>query len=406
MQVVIDATTTQDMSYSGTGQYTHNLVVSLAAGFPETRYKLLLYSDLPSTLDKCGIFKSRNISVERIGRSLPSFMNTFTYLTRIAPKISRLLSSGEKIIYFAPYFQRGFPTEPIPSVVSVFDFAMPQFNSFSNKGFLTNLLRKCEFWYRMRQTTKVSGVIVISENTKKEYKSHFPKFPENRITLTHLGVDIETKNSKKFERLLPKDWRKRGYFIYLGGGIQKNKNSEGVINAYRCFIKLISESSYKEEAPYLVIAGKIFEDQRSTQSKNLSSMVKEFDLDEDVVFTGFYSEQDKYQLLHNSIAFIHLSLCEGFGISVVEAMRSKTPVIVHNGSSYPEVVQDAGLLVDGLDPEAVANEMLKVFNSKEFRNSLIQKGYQRSLNFNWETTAQLTHNVLKSIYEKVYLSKR
>lgn len=405
MEIIIDATTTQDMAYSGTGQYTHNLISALVSGFPKTQYRLFMYDTLSSTLEDSTLLKKNNVVVERVGECLPSFANTFTYLTRIAPKLNLILSQGKKVVYFAPYFQRGFPTLPIPSVVSVFDFAMPKFNYFSNKGRIMNFLRKREFWYRMHQTTKASAVIMISESTRRDYMDSFPRFPQKKSIITPLGVDLEIRNSKDFEKYLPSDWKRKGYFIYLGGGLQKNKNSEGVVEAYATFVKLASKASKSEKVPYLVIAGKIFEEMKSEQSRKLRALIKKHKIHDKVIFTGFYSDKDKYPLLKNSIAFIHLSLCEGFGLAVVEAMRAKTPVIVHDGSSYPEVVGDSGILVDGLKPEAVANQMYKIFLDKKLRNDLASKVYQRSLRFTWDTTARLTHGVLKKVYNGTYLVK-
>ena len=93
---------------------------------------------------------------------------------------------------------------------------------------------------------------------------------------------------------------------------------------------------------------------------------------------------------------IHLSLYEGFGISLVEGMKSGTPVIAHNGSCYPEVVKRAGLLVDGLNEEGVGEAMYKVYKDKEFSSKLIEKGLQRAKDFSWEKTAKETYQFLKN----------
>jgi glycosyltransferase involved in cell wall biosynthesis len=90
-------------------------------------------------------------------------------------------------------------------------------------------------------------------------------------------------------------------------------------------------------------------------------------------------------------------LYEGFGIALVEAMKAGTPVIAHNGSCYPEVLQDAGILVDGLNPKEVGLTMYKMYTEESLRKNLIQKGLERSKSFSWDITAEETLKVFKSV---------
>ena len=117
-------------------------------------------------------------------------------------------------------------------------------------------------------------------------------------------------------------------------------------------------------------------------------------LNENIHFSGYYDDVSKYSLLVSSIAFIHLSLFEGFGISVAEAMRAAKPVIVHNGTSYPEVVGDAGFLVDGTDPDQVAKVMYDIQIDKEKAKEIGLRARERSLMFDWKKTARETMKAL------------
>jgi glycosyltransferase involved in cell wall biosynthesis len=118
---------------------------------------------------------------------------------------------------------------------------------------------------------------------------------------------------------------------------------------------------------------------------------------EKVIFTGFYDDIQKYSLLKNSLAFLHMSLYEGFGISVVEAMRSKTPVVVHESDVYKEVVGEGGIFVDGKNEKQVGEILFKLYIAKNYTNDVAQKGYEISLLYSWENTAQITYDIFKRL---------
>jgi len=90
-------------------------------------------------------------------------------------------------------------------------------------------------------------------------------------------------------------------------------------------------------------------------------------------------------------------LYEGFGISIVEAMRAQTPVIAHKGSCYPEVIGDAGILVDGNNAKKVGRTMYEVYTDDMLRDKLIKKGKERAEGYSWDRAVDELKNVLKKI---------
>jgi glycosyltransferase involved in cell wall biosynthesis len=91
------------------------------------------------------------------------------------------------------------------------------------------------------------------------------------------------------------------------------------------------------------------------------------------------------------------SLAEGFGLPALEAMACGTPVVVGNTSARPEVVGDAGLLVDPGDTAAIADAVLRVLTQDPLRKELIARGLTRAAEFSWERTARQTLNVLDEV---------
>ncbi len=406
MHLIIDATTTQDqLKHNGIGQYTKNLTNELIkiSEFEGFKISLLLFNE-SSTLNTGSLQKKENVFIQNIGKKrLSNFLNNIWYKTQIKPGLLKILNKfpHDNFVYFCPYFWRNFPTELAPSIpiaLAFHDFALPEFNIYSTKSPVHNQIRKLQYWQTLNKAVETDAILACSNYTKKIFEKYYPQYPSKQIHTVHLGVKLEkNRNKKAVNKYIPKDWNKRGYFIYLGGTPAENKNTKGVINSYNEFLKLTK--SKLKEAPYLVIAGKDFTDSKNTK---IYELITKYNIDQNVKFTGFYENKDKYPLLHNSLAFLHLSLYEGFGIAVAEAMKSETAIIVHNGTSYPEVVGNAGILVNGRKPEKVGQNLMKIYQNKELRNNLAKKAKQRAQNFKWKKTARQSLEIFKKIDYKIY----
>jgi glycosyltransferase involved in cell wall biosynthesis len=121
-------------------------------------------------------------------------------------------------------------------------------------------------------------------------------------------------------------------------------------------------------------------------------------LEDSVVFTGHVPEVDLPALYSGALCFVYPSYFEGFGLPPLEAMQCGTPVIAGNRTSLPEVVGEAGLLVDPFDVEALAGAMAKMLDEPDLREGLRVKGLERARLFSWKETARQTLKV----YERAY----
>ncbi len=116
-----------------------------------------------------------------------------------------------------------------------------------------------------------------------------------------------------------------------------------------------------------------------------------------VSFTGFVSDEELRCLYKGARALVFPSLYEGFGLPALEAMAYGTPVLSSNVSSLPEVVGDAGLLVDPLSTEAILEAMYRLWTEKDLRNVLAARGLKQAQHFTWERTAHLTLEVYQRL---------
>jgi glycosyltransferase involved in cell wall biosynthesis len=95
--------------------------------------------------------------------------------------------------------------------------------------------------------------------------------------------------------------------------------------------------------------------------------------------------------------FVFPSLYEGFGLPPLEAMAAGAPVVTSNVSSLPEVVGDAALLIDPLDPNAIADAIVRVLTDASLRADLIRRGYERVKTFSWERSVARVREVYADV---------
>jgi glycosyltransferase involved in cell wall biosynthesis len=115
--------------------------------------------------------------------------------------------------------------------------------------------------------------------------------------------------------------------------------------------------------------------------------------------TGRVADELLPTLYSGALAFVYPSLYEGFGLPPLEAMACGTPVLTSNVTSLPEVVGDAGLLVDPYNVEAIAHGIRRLVEDSALREELKRKGLERAKQFTWERTAELTWAVLEEAME-------
>ncbi len=181
-------------------------------------------------------------------------------------------------------------------------------------------------------------------------------------------------------------------YILSVGSIQPRKNLARLISAYASLRRLRPQA----KLPQLVLVGKkawLFDETlRAAAEHGLTSVI---------IFTGYVPEADLPALYSGARCFIYPSYFEGFGLPVLEAMQCGTPVIAGNRTSLPEVVGDAGLLVDPFDEQALALAMAGVIENSDLAAELCFKGLKRARDFSWRKTAQMTLDV----YEQAVAEK-
>jgi glycosyltransferase involved in cell wall biosynthesis len=130
--------------------------------------------------------------------------------------------------------------------------------------------------------------------------------------------------------------------------------------------------------------------------------VERLNLKEDVLLPGFVPPEEKVYWYNAAEVFVYPSLYEGFGLPPLEAMACGTPVVASKAASLPEVVGDGGVLVDPLNPDAMAEALLRLLSNPEERERLRIKGLRQAQKFSWELMAKET----VSIYREALAERR
>jgi len=230
---------------------------------------------------------------------------------------------------------------------------------------------------------RAKRIIAISQTTKNDLM-HYLNIPSERISVVYLGVD-----HKLFR---PVSHRIYDYpYILFVGSEQPRKNFTGLLEAFR---QLKTEPRFKDLK--LVKVGRAG-GQEANFRRPAMEVIETLGLADEVIFTDFVPEADLPIYYSGADVFVLPSLYEGFGFPVLEAMACGCPVVTSNTTSLPEVVGEAGIMVNPYDADSLAQAIRQVLTDSELRDNMARKGLEQAKKFSWEKTAKQT----LAVYNKV-----
>ncbi len=272
-----------------------------------------------------------------------------------------------------------FRFKSIPTVITIHDLADLQVQKY---GRLRTFYRRSMNDLAARHAERV---LTVSENSKRDLVSLLGLAP-SKVAVVYPGV------SEIFRPHVPNDCKKYiraryglpDNFILAPGGLGRNKNVARLLQA---FAKLVA----KGIAHALVCTGHASGPEMARRQK----LVRELNLIGKVFFPGCVPQEDLSKIYAASSVVVYVSLYEGFGLPLLEAMACGVPVVASCTSSIPEVTQEAAFLVDPYDAEAIAEATARVLSQVDLRQALVQKGLIRAQHFNWKETALQTVEVYR-----------
>jgi glycosyltransferase involved in cell wall biosynthesis len=241
------------------------------------------------------------------------------------------------------------------------------------------LRRRLELHWSTGWNARVaSRVIAVSQATRDDLVQHYHVPPE-RIRVVYHGVEARFRPTADPAALARYHLPGR-YLLYLGT-LQPRKNLERLLEAY---------ARLPLEAPPLVLAGA-----KGWYFGRIATALAALGLAGRVLLPGYIADADVPAVLSAATALLYPSLYEGFGLPALEAMACGTPVVVANASSLPEVVGQAGLLIDPLRVEEITAAIQRLLTDEGLRAELGRRGQERARLFSWERCARETMAVLE-----------
>lgn len=223
-------------------------------------------------------------------------------------------------------------------------------------------------------------VLTGSEYSRREIVALLGVAPE-RVRVTPYAVDARFRPDPPSPAWLRERLGLERRYVVCVGTLEPRKNLRAVLTAF--------DHVPPAEAQLVVIGGRGW---KHAEADALLAGRRDR-----VTTTGRVSDAELVRLLSGAACFVHAAVAEGFGFPVLEAMACGTPVIAHAGGSVPEVVGDAGVLVDAFDAEALAAGVRHLLADSARAEDLAARGCARAAGYTWQATAAATVAAYRSL---------
>jgi glycosyltransferase involved in cell wall biosynthesis len=356
-----------DQPYTGSGQYSRQLLTHLAQIAPQHEYILvtpekslqILGSELPdgepAMMRQPGL---RKVWFEQV---------TF-------PRVCVRLGVD---LAHVPYW--GSPLSPtVPTLVTIHDIIPLLLPAYRG-----NLLVRTYTGLVQTAAAKAALVLTDSQASKRDIASHLGLHP-GRVRVVYLAADPafspapeSDDDAVRAHYGVPEE-----YILYLGG-FDVRKNLVGLLQTWT-----FAEGPVGEFMP-LVIAGHLPQHSAFTPDPRRIAQALEIN-PQTLLFPGPIAEAHKPAVYRGAVCYCYPSRYEGFGLTPLEALSCGVPVVGSDASSIPEVVGDAGILVPPDDTRGMAGALIAVATEPETRDHLAAQALAQAARFSWDETARQT----------------
>ena len=252
-----------------------------------------------------------------------------------------------------------------------------------------------KYWYnyliKYIKTDNKCRYFSNSESTKRDFVRLLGINPDN-ITVAPLAVSdnfYNEKNAVKIKKICTKYGipESKKYVLSLCT-LEPRKN---LIRSVKTFIEFIKKNNIDDMV--FVLGGAHWDE----FIKKLESEIKGFgEYKDKIIRAGYIDDRDLAALYSGAEFFVYTSQYEGFGLPPLEAMKCGCPVITSNNSSLPEVVGDAGQMIDWDSDEQHIAAYEKYYFDKKYHDEMVKKGLLRSKQFSWQKTVDTIIDVIKN----------
>ncbi|KKP97800.1 MAG: Glycosyltransferase [Candidatus Moranbacteria bacterium GW2011_GWE1_36_7] len=242
---------------------------------------------------------------------------------------------------------------------------------------------------------KADKIIAVSNSIQADLQK-FLNVSLEKIDVIYSGLDHRFFDESEIDagKILVKYDITKKYILFLGT-LEPSKNIARLLESFAKFKFTQKKKSGGKFEYQLVLAGK-----RGWLAQEYQQIIKDLGLSKDVVFTGYVIGDELVPLFKGAEFFVMPSLYEGFGMTVLEAFATKTPAIISQVASLPELAGEAAYYINPLDTVEMAKAFEEFSSNTELRREYVARGTEQVKKFDWEKTARETLEVYKQLAEK------
>lgn len=369
--LVVDARCLAEPFPSGVGEYACQLLSRLPAALVPRRLTYFHQAAHP-----VAPALRADLPVDWVKTPVPSKLWNFSVRALHAPRLDQVCQAR---VVWLPSLQSVALNPRTQLAVTVHDLSFERCPEFFSA--------KSRLWHRLvnpRWLCRRADVIfAVSEHTKSELTEVYG-ISADRIAVTPLGVGKEFSPERNFadERAVRERYRLPERYVLVTGNLEPRKNVGTAIAAFQ-------QLSHDVD---LVIVGRPVRGHRE-----LLRQAHHGPRADRIHFHGYAASADRPALYRMARCLVYPSYYEGFGLPPLEAMACGTPVIAAHATSLPEVVKNAGLLVDPYDVNDVAAAITAVLTDETLTQRMRARGLEQAKKFSWQTTVDLTAKVLRAL---------
>lgn len=342
-----------------------------------------IYPKPQSDIKTAGLIKICNLLIGLLNIAAESFGNPYKGFSQSDLEKADIFHSP-----FLPFPEQIKRNNKLKKIITVYDLIpvlFPKFFQDRENVLIPNVLKSID---------NETWVTCISHATKNDLCNYLPSLDSSRVTVTHLAASslfYPCYDPAKIEVVKTKFDLLDGPYVLSLSTLEPRKN---ITQTIKCFSRLIEDEAIDDLS--LVLVG--------TKGWNFNPIFNEIKANpkirERIVVTGYVDDEYLAPLYSGAMMFVYPSFYEGFGLPPLEAMQCGIPVITSNTSSLPEVVGEAGIMVDPTDEDALCQAMLTIYNSTEVRKKMSGDSLAQASRFSWEKCADQIMDTYKSAITK------
>lgn len=360
----------------GIGWFTYETVKRLVEWHPE--YQFIFFFDRP--YDEKFVFAD-NIKPIVL---FPPARHPFLFYTWFEFAVSNALKKHKADVFISTDGFLSLNTN-VPTLLVIHDLAHVH---FPNQ--VKYLEQKYYHYFMPKFAQKASRIATVSEYSKQDIHQQYG-VALDKIDIVYNGVRSAFKPVDASTRKRIKAEYSKGvdYFFYIGA-VHPRKNIHRLITAFDQF-KQRTNSPTK-----LLIAGRF-----AWQTGVVKDAYDQAKYKADIEFLNYVADEEVPLLMGSALGFVYVSLFEGFGIPLLEAMHCEVPIITSDVSSMPEVVEEAAILVNPELVLEIKHAMVKIYQSTQEIKKLIERGKEQRTKFSWDKSAKALESSLLKIFKKL-----